>query len=289
MNNRKDSVLKGIVLQCPDCRSQLKKDELQCPRCLWKGSFSDGVYNLLPAKLEKEKLNEDKIHQSANEPVWRDLLYKKKLYCEKFERMWMQEIITPETTNFLELAGGLCYLSAIAKYHRPELVIWASDVSPLYLATKSRRVRAIMDVNVDIYAAIDAENLPFEDEQFDAVFISHSIHHIGNIEKMFKEVWRVLKYGGRFLGVDIASPGIKKLHEKDINERSIRAKEFGIHEKSLRYKDWQTALCNSGVPEFKLLYEPGPKTKAQRARRIQNLTRKIPIWIKFTKQNNLRV
>lgn len=277
-------MLNNVVLRCPDCRSVLAENQLKCRQCSWTGSYTNSVYNLLPTKLEKEKLNEDLIHKSVQEPVWRDLLYKKKLYCEKFENMWMREVITPETKNFLELAGGLCYLSAIAKYHRPELVVWASDVSPLYLATKSKRVNAIIDVNVDIYAAIDAENLPFEDEQFDAIFMSHSIHHIGNIEKMFREVWRVLKRGGRFLGVDIASPGISRLHKKDINERSVRAKEFGIHERALRYKDWEISLRNSEVPEFKLLYEPGPKTKAQVARRIQNLTRKIPIWIKFAKQ-----
>ena len=275
--------IKGIVLQCPDCNSILQGDSLACKNCSWSGEYTEGIYNFLPTTMEKEKINENLIHGKVQDPVWRDLVYKKKLYFDKFEKLWMKEVITSETKNFLELAGGLCYISALVKYHRPNITVWASDVSPLYLSTKSRKVSSIMDVNVDFYSAIDAENLPFDDAQFDAIFISHSIHHIGKIESMLQEVWRILKPGGRFLGVDIAAPGIKKLYKKDIGKRSERAIEFGIYEKSLRYQDWHKVLHNSTIPRFKLLYEPGPKTKIQWIRKIQNLKRRIPVWIKVSK------
>ena len=59
--------------------------------------------------------------------------------------------------------------------------------------------------------------------------------------------------------------------------------KFGIYEKSLRYQDWHKVLHNSTIPRFKLLYEPGPKTKIQWIRKIQNLKRRIPVWIKVSK------
>ncbi len=248
-------------------------------------SSQDPYYNLLPSKSEKEKLNEDRIHEIVYDPIWRDLMFKKRSYVEKFEKLWKKEIITPPTKNFLELAGGLCYISALTKLCNQDITVWASDISPRYLTTKSVKVGTIMEAPVDVYAAIDAENLPFDDAQFDAIFISHSIHHIGRIEKMFKEVWRVLRPGGLFFGVDIAAPFMKKLHLKDRAERSIRAKEFGIHEKSLNYRDWCELLTESKVPGFELRYEPGPNTVSQRARKIQNFKRKIAVWIKFEKRN----
>ncbi len=258
-----------IRIKCPDCNFLLS-DSFACEKCGWIGKALDNYYNLLPSKLETEKLNEDRIHEVVFNPVWHDLMFTKKSYIEKFEKLWKKEIILPHTQNFLELAGGFCYISALAKLYRPDLTVWASDVSPRYIATKSIKVGTIMEAPVDVYAAMDAENLPFDDAQFDAIFISHSMHHLGRIEKMFKEVWRVLKPGGVFFGVDIAAPYRKKLHLKDSANRSIRAKEFGIHEKSLNYRDWHELLMKSDVPKFELRYEPGPNTVSQRARKIQN-------------------
>ncbi len=43
---------------------------------------------------------------------------------------------------------------------------------------------------------MNAENLKFEDESFDTVCISHSLHHLANIGKVLVEMKRVLKSGG---------------------------------------------------------------------------------------------
>lgn len=45
----------------------------------------------------------------------------------------------------------------------------------------------------------DAEDLPFEDESFDAVLSSNSFHHYPNPEKFFAGVRRVLRPGGRLI------------------------------------------------------------------------------------------
>ena len=44
-----------------------------------------------------------------------------------------------------------------------------------------------------------AENIPFENESFDAVMATLTIHHWQNLEKGFSEIFRVLKKGGTFL------------------------------------------------------------------------------------------
>lgn len=44
----------------------------------------------------------------------------------------------------------------------------------------------------------DAENLQFENDEFDVVFSNGVLHHTPDIEKSFKEAYRVLKKNGKF-------------------------------------------------------------------------------------------
>jgi SAM-dependent methyltransferase len=46
----------------------------------------------------------------------------------------------------------------------------------------------------------DAENLPFENESFDVVIMDAVLEHIPNVSAAFKEVGRILKPGGVFIG-----------------------------------------------------------------------------------------
>lgn len=51
----------------------------------------------------------------------------------------------------------------------------------------------------------DSENLPFENESFDAVICANSFHHYPNPQKFFDGVSRVLKPGGRLILRDYTS------------------------------------------------------------------------------------
>lgn len=48
------------------------------------------------------------------------------------------------------------------------------------------------------FRVADAQDLPFEDESFDAVIAVHMLYHVSDQERAFSEVRRVLKPGGRF-------------------------------------------------------------------------------------------
>ena len=53
------------------------------------------------------------------------------------------------------------------------------------------------------FAVMDAMKLEFEDESFDTVSISASLHHMPDIKKVLSEMTRVLKRGGRFIVLEM--------------------------------------------------------------------------------------
>jgi len=57
------------------------------------------------------------------------------------------------------------------------------------------------------FLQMNAENIEFEDESFDTVSMSHSLHHLANIEKVMAEMKRVLKKGGNFILQEVYGDG----------------------------------------------------------------------------------
>jgi ubiquinone/menaquinone biosynthesis C-methylase UbiE len=73
----------------------------------------------------------------------------------------------------------------------------------------------------------NAENLPFEDGEFDAVFAYHSIHHIDNIEGAIDEMFRVCKQGGFILIAELHEKGLKEYeHKYDSGELLKKIEKF---------------------------------------------------------------
>lgn len=52
----------------------------------------------------------------------------------------------------------------------------------------------------------DCEDLPFEEDSFDAIICSNSFHHYPNPQKFFDSVKRVLRPGGRLILQDYTAP-----------------------------------------------------------------------------------
>ena len=57
------------------------------------------------------------------------------------------------------------------------------------------------------FLQMNAENLGFEDESFDTVCISHSLHHLASIDRVMTEMKRVLKKGGNFVLQEVYCDG----------------------------------------------------------------------------------
>lgn len=57
------------------------------------------------------------------------------------------------------------------------------------------------------FLVMNAEQLDFEDESFDTVSISASLHHLSNIQQVLEEMKRVLKTGGYFILAEMHRDG----------------------------------------------------------------------------------
>ena len=68
------------------------------------------------------------------------------------------------------------------------------DLTPRAINHTKRRFE-LMGLNSDLQIA-DAENLPFEDNSFDAIYSWGVLHHSPDTQKAVNEVYRVLKAGG---------------------------------------------------------------------------------------------
>ena len=130
----------AVRLRCPDCAKDLGPlaGAPACPGCARTYASRDGVWNLLPAALGAHQAAEDALHAEAGLPTWRRLIDHKRYWLEWCETRWLPELIGPRTRTFLEIGGGLCYASALAKARAPDACVVATDVSPRYLRRNAR-------------------------------------------------------------------------------------------------------------------------------------------------------
>jgi ubiquinone/menaquinone biosynthesis C-methylase UbiE len=85
-------------------------------------------------------------------------------------------------------------------------VVAFDATEPMLEKAKARCARAGL-TNV-IFKHGDAENLPFEGAQFDAVVTRLAIHHFAHPQRAFDEMFRVLRVGGIAVIVDVVSSEI---------------------------------------------------------------------------------
>lgn len=112
--------------------------------------------------------------------------------------------ITRETVPRLLQAGGIGPGSQVLEIgsgpgHVAELIAEAGavvagvDFSPAMVDVARKRYPHIT------FQQADAEQLPFEADAFDVVVANFVVHHLARPEKVFQEIHRVLKSGGRFV------------------------------------------------------------------------------------------
>lgn len=101
----------------------------------------------------------------------------------------------------LDLAAGTAKSSA--SLARSGAAVVAADFSPGMLAEGRRRHGDIRNLS---FVEADATDLPFADDEFDAVTMSYGLRNVNEPKKALAELLRVTKPGGRIVVNEFSTP-----------------------------------------------------------------------------------
>jgi ubiquinone/menaquinone biosynthesis C-methylase UbiE len=103
----------------------------------------------------------------------------------------------------LEIGHGPGYLGLEWLKHTQDTRLTGVDISPDMIALATRNAHTYgLDGRVQ-YQLGSGDNLPFDDNQFEAVFSNGSLHEWNTPQGTFNEVWRVVKPGGTYFVSDL--------------------------------------------------------------------------------------
>lgn len=170
---------------------------------------------------EKQPLVNDVFHKVANKyDVMNDLM------SAGMHRLWKDAMITslspPKADDrvwkSLDVAGGTGDIAfRIVKRGGALVHTTVFDINASMLEVgEQRAIKKGLSEKLDFIEG-NAEELPFEDNSFDAYTIAFGIRNVPKMEKAIGEAYRVLKPGGRFLCLEFSEvnvPLLDKFYEQ---------------------------------------------------------------------------
>jgi len=167
---------------------------------------------------DKQELVDDVFHSVARRyDLMNDLM------SAGMHRVWKDAMVTalnpPKDRRWhsLDVAGGtgdIAFRIVEASRGNAEVTVLDINGSMLQVGRERAEKRGLAQ-NLSFVEA-NAEDLPFEDNSFDAYTIAFGIRNVPRIDAALGEAWRVLKPGGRFLCLEFSQvdvPGLDKIYD----------------------------------------------------------------------------
>lgn len=105
----------------------------------------------------------------------------------------------------LDIATGTGDLAILMAQSNAEKII-GLDISAGMLEVGRKKIEEKKLSNVIELVLADSENMPFEDNYFDAITVGFGVRNFENLEKGFAEILRVLKPNGVFVILETSVP-----------------------------------------------------------------------------------
>ena len=119
----------------------------------------------------------------------------------------VREVVACSPNDILDLATGTGDLAIMMAKKLPDVAITGGDLSVNMLCQADTKAKK-ENLNID-FVECDADNLPFDDESFDAVTVAFGVRNFENIERGMSEILRVLKSGGKVFILEFSMPRSK--------------------------------------------------------------------------------
>lgn len=147
----------------------------------------------------------------------------------------------------LDLGCGAGHASFVAAAASREVVAYDLSEKMLDVVRVAASERQLANISTAHGAA---EELPFDENAFDVVISRYSAHHWHDVPQALREVKRVLKPGGKFILMDITTPGRPVL---DIFLQTIEVLRDPSHVRNYSPAEWLQMAQQSGMSVQKLL------------------------------------
>lgn len=123
---------------------------------------------------------------------------------------------------------------------------------------KAEKTAAKMGIENAKFILSDLENIALPDETAHLIVSNCTLNHVANKPKVWAEIYRLLKNGGRFVVSDIYSTDL--VPEEYANDPAAVAECWAG---SIPKADYLKIIMNTGFKEVKILEESAPYSKGQ--------------------------
>ncbi|MFK8259469.1 class I SAM-dependent methyltransferase [Erwinia sp. AnSW2-5] len=141
----------------------------------------------------------------------------------------------------LDMGCGAGHASFVAAQHVKEVIAYDLSDKMLTVVRKTALERGYHHLTT---RQGYAENLPFDDAEFDVVISRYSAHHWHDVGSALREVRRVLKPGGKVIFMDVSAPGNPVLN---IWLQTVEALRDTSHVQDYSPGEWLALMTESGL------------------------------------------
>jgi demethylmenaquinone methyltransferase/2-methoxy-6-polyprenyl-1,4-benzoquinol methylase len=123
----------------------------------------------------------------------------------RWRRKAIKLLVSEKPQLILDVATGTGDFAIEALKLNPEKIVGV-DISEgmLEVGRKKMKASGYEEIIELIYG--DSENLPFEENKFDAVIVAFGVRNFENLEKGLKEIYRVLRPNARIVVLEFSKP-----------------------------------------------------------------------------------
>ncbi len=140
------------------------------------------------------------------------------------------------------------------------------DITPEMIEIAKKNAEKLNIKNVEFIIA-QIENIPLPDNSTDVVLSNCVINHSREKQKVFNEIFRILKPGGRFIISDIVS-----LEELPLEVRNNPEAWANCYGGSVPINEYFSYIGNAGFKEIEILEESEPYEKGVEKVLIKSIT-----------------